>query len=79
MPHLALPTLTAYLRDQGVNVIQRDLNIEIFDLILTQNYMKQALAQLRQMYTNRGTLRPGQQARRTPPPGSGTVGLNARP
>ena len=25
MPHLALPTLTAYLRGHGVDVIQRDL------------------------------------------------------
>ena len=32
MPHLALPTLTAFLRAHGVDVIQRDLNIEVFDL-----------------------------------------------
>ncbi len=31
MPHLALPTLTAYLRMRGVEVIQRDLNAEVFD------------------------------------------------
>ena len=26
MPHLALPTLTAFLREEGIEVIQRDLN-----------------------------------------------------
>ena len=30
-PHLALPALTAYLRTNGVEVIQRDLNAEVFD------------------------------------------------
>ena len=39
MPHLALPTLTAYLRERGVEVLQRDLNLEVFDEILTQEYM----------------------------------------
>ncbi len=40
MPHLSLPTLTAYLRLHGVEVIQRDLNAEVFDEILTRAYMK---------------------------------------
>ena len=47
MPHLALPTLTAYLRMHGVEVIQRDLNAEVFDEILTRRYMKNAVARLR--------------------------------
>ncbi len=68
MPHLALPTLTAYLRTNGVEVIQRDLNIEVFDAILTESYMKKALNRVRQMYTPRGTLRPNQKARPTPTP-----------
>jgi anaerobic magnesium-protoporphyrin IX monomethyl ester cyclase len=50
MPHLALPTLTAYLRAHNVEVIQRDLNIEIFDAILSRGYLKQALTHLRQNY-----------------------------
>jgi anaerobic magnesium-protoporphyrin IX monomethyl ester cyclase len=37
MPHLALPTLTAYLRQEGVDVIQRDLNVEVFDTLLRRN------------------------------------------
>jgi len=68
MPHLALPTLTAYLRANGVEVIQRDLNIEVFETILKPEYMKDALNRLRQTYTQRGTLRPGQKPRRTPSP-----------
>ncbi|MEM7030359.1 MAG: radical SAM protein [Chloroflexota bacterium] len=64
MPHLALPTLTAYLRENGVEVIQRDLNIEIFDTLLTEKQVKKSLNKLRQIYTNRGTLRPGQESRR---------------
>ena len=68
MPHLALPTLTAYLRQNGIEVIQRDLNIEVFDTILTSAHAKRALNQLRQIFTNRGTLRPGQPARPVPKP-----------
>lgn len=68
MPHLALPTLTAYLREHGVAVIQRDLNIELFDDLLTEGAVKKAINQLRQIYTKRGTLRPGQAKRRAAPP-----------
>jgi hypothetical protein len=46
MPHLALPTLTAALRAQGHQVVQRDLNIETFDAVLSQGYLEQALARL---------------------------------
>jgi anaerobic magnesium-protoporphyrin IX monomethyl ester cyclase len=54
MPHLALPTLTAYLRGHGVEVIQRDLNIEIFDHILSPRYLEQAANHLRRDYGARG-------------------------
>ena len=50
MPHLALPTLTAYLRERGVEVLQRDLNLEVFDEILTQDYMQNAVARLQSEY-----------------------------
>ncbi len=43
MPHLALPSLTAYLRREGVEVMQRDLNIEVFDEILTQDHLERML------------------------------------
>jgi anaerobic magnesium-protoporphyrin IX monomethyl ester cyclase len=47
MPHLALPTLTAYLRGHGVEVIQRDLNQEVFDEILTRDFIRDSVARLR--------------------------------
>ncbi len=58
MPHLALPTLTAFLRGHGVDVVQRDLNIEVFDEVLTSRHVKAALAQLRHIYGPRGHHRP---------------------
>ncbi len=48
MPHLAMPTLASYLRAHGVDVIQRDLNVEVFDTILTRQYLTQARDRLRQ-------------------------------
>lgn len=48
MPHLALPTLTAYLRAHGIEVIQRDLNVEFFDTLLTRGAMQDTIARLRE-------------------------------
>ena len=53
MPHLALPTLTAYLRQNGVEVTQRDLNVEVFDEILSRHYLTAALGRLRRMKDDR--------------------------
>ncbi len=39
-PYLALPSLTAFLQTEGVAVSQRDLNIEIFDYLLSSTYLK---------------------------------------
>lgn len=50
MPHLALPMLTSYLRSRDVRVVQRDLNLELFDEVLTRGYIERALARLRQDY-----------------------------
>lgn len=49
MPHLALPTLTAFLRARGVDVVQRDLNLEVFDAVLTRDYLEQSAVRLRRM------------------------------
>jgi len=68
MPHLALPTLTAYLRGQGVEVIQRDLNVEVFDQILTREHMKGAIATLRQRYDQQGRRRQPLPGRPAPKP-----------
>ena len=48
MPHLALPTLTAYLRAHSLDVIQRDLNVEFFDAVLTRAAVDDAQARLRE-------------------------------
>jgi hypothetical protein len=50
MPHLALPVLTSYLRSHGVEVIQRDLNAETYDTILTRSYLEQSLERLHSLY-----------------------------
>lgn len=50
MPHLALPTLTAFLRGHGVRVTQRDVNIEVFDTVLTRRYLERMLDRLRHEY-----------------------------
>jgi anaerobic magnesium-protoporphyrin IX monomethyl ester cyclase len=47
MPHLALPALTGYLRSHGVQVIQRDLNLETYDAILRRDYLEQVIERLR--------------------------------
>lgn len=39
-PYLALPSLTAFLKTKGINVVQRDLNIEILDYTLSPKYLK---------------------------------------
>jgi anaerobic magnesium-protoporphyrin IX monomethyl ester cyclase len=47
MPHLALPALTAYLRENGIEVTQRDLNVEVFDRVLSSGHLRTVLRQLR--------------------------------
>ena len=46
MPYLALPTLAAALRPAGIQVIQRDLNAEVFDHILTRDFARRSLDRL---------------------------------
>jgi anaerobic magnesium-protoporphyrin IX monomethyl ester cyclase len=50
MPHLALPVLTSFLRSHGVDVIQRDLNLETYDTVLSRAYLEQCLDRLRADY-----------------------------
>ena len=50
MPHLALPTLTGWLRRHGQPVTQRDLNVEIFDEILTHRHLRQSLDVIRRRF-----------------------------
>ncbi len=46
MPQLALPTLTAHLRSQSISVLQRDLNLEVFDRLLTPGALNAAAERL---------------------------------
>ena len=54
MPHLALPTLTAWLRREGIDVIQRDLNVEVFDYILTRAFVEESVERVRAIFGPRG-------------------------
>jgi len=47
MPHLALPVLTGFLRKHGHEVIQRDMNLETFDRILTRSHLRGSLDRIR--------------------------------
>ena len=47
MPYLALPVLTGFLRAHGVEVIQRDLNLETYDTVLSQAYLEESVRSLR--------------------------------
>jgi hypothetical protein len=58
MPYLSLPVLTASLRKHGYDVEQRDLNVELYDALLTRASIEAAVEQLRQEY--------GPNAQRTP-------------
>jgi len=40
MPYLGLPSLTAFLEQHGHRVVQRDLNIEVCDLMLGGEFLK---------------------------------------
>lgn len=43
MPHLALPSLTGYLRQRGIPVTQHDLNVTFFDAVLSRATLATAL------------------------------------
>jgi anaerobic magnesium-protoporphyrin IX monomethyl ester cyclase len=65
MPHLALPTLTAFLRQHDVEVVQRDLNQEVFDEILTTEYIREVVERLRREF---GAKTNGPSSRHVSPP-----------
>jgi hypothetical protein len=45
-PYLGIPSLTAFLRKGGVEVVQRDLNVEAYDLLLTREGMEESLERI---------------------------------
>ena len=38
-PYLSLPSLAAYLKETGIEVVQRDLNAETYDVLLSEKYL----------------------------------------
>ncbi|AKG54212.1 hypothetical protein DGWBC_1582 [Dehalogenimonas sp. WBC-2] len=38
-PYLSLPSLSAYLKEHGIDVIQKDFNLETYDLMLSEKYL----------------------------------------
>lgn len=55
MPYLALPALTGFLRERGIEVLQRDLNLETYDTVLSRAYLEQSVNRLRAEYPQRRT------------------------
>lgn len=50
-PYLSLPCLTAYLRERGCSVDQRDLNVEVYDLLLSEDELQRLLPDILERFT----------------------------
>ncbi len=50
-PHLALPLLKAQLKKAGFNAFVRDLNVEFFNDIYSQDYFKNALKKIKEEFS----------------------------
>lgn len=57
MPHLATPVLSAYLAEQGVEVMQRDLNLEVVDHLLSGEAVRDAQREVRRRFATRAGRR----------------------
>jgi anaerobic magnesium-protoporphyrin IX monomethyl ester cyclase len=65
-PYLSLPSLSAYLKASGVDVIQKDFNIEAYDLLLSESNLKTVGDRLRNKFEtldSKGNLTPGMEQR----------------
>jgi anaerobic magnesium-protoporphyrin IX monomethyl ester cyclase len=61
-PYLSLPSLAAYLQEHGVSVIQKDFNLEAYDLLLSNGYLRKTGEQLNSQFAAlelKETLTPG--------------------
>lgn len=52
MPNLALPCLTAVLRNEGHEVIQRDLNVESYEILLSKRELERAAVKIDMNYNS---------------------------
>jgi anaerobic magnesium-protoporphyrin IX monomethyl ester cyclase len=68
MPHLALPWLTSLLRRNGHQVIQRDLNVEVFDTILTARQLRKSIRRIDKRFGTNSQLRKTGFFQTSPPP-----------
>jgi hypothetical protein len=51
-PYLSLPSLCAYLKSHGINTIQKDFNIEAYDLLLSKKYIEKVGNDLKEKFTS---------------------------
>ena len=51
-PYLSLPSLSAYLKSNGVTVVQKDFNIEAYDILLSEGYLKSLKERLQNQFDN---------------------------
>src|SRR5438046_8233908 len=47
-PYLSLPSLTAVLRQAGHTVIQKDINLEMYDWYFSEDFLKKVLRRVPQ-------------------------------
>ena len=47
-PYLSLPTLTAFLREAGHDVVQKDVNLEMYDWFFSGDFLRRVLKKVPQ-------------------------------
>ena len=65
-PYLGLPSLTAFLKTAGVEVSQKDLNVESYDYFLSRRYLRSLKPRLEEQFSaldSRPSLSSGLEAR----------------
>jgi len=45
-PYLSLPALSSYIKSKGINIRQKDLNVETYDFILTKKYIEEMVVRV---------------------------------
>ncbi len=57
-----MPSLSAYLKSNGIDVVQKDFNIEAYDILMSKNYLKDLKGQLQNRFDiidSKNSLTPG--------------------
>jgi anaerobic magnesium-protoporphyrin IX monomethyl ester cyclase len=49
-PYSSVPSLTAFLKSKGINAVQRDLNIEVYDLFTNKDFLKESSLRVRDKF-----------------------------